>query len=338
MLLRKKKFWVWLIIFLIFLWIFWLFKFADNYPHKIDLESSPDFWGVTFSHKFATELGLDWQEAYLATLDDLQVKNIRLPIYWDQIEKNQGEFNFADYDFMFEAGHQRNVKFIANIGWRTPRWPECHAPEWTKNFSLPETKRSTLDMLKVVVEKYKDNPDIIAWQVENEPLLDLFGKCPDGDADFLKQEVDLVKSLDARPIIVSASGELATWHREGKLGDVFATTMYRVVWNSWFGYSRYPLPAGFYKLKAKLSGIDPGLMIISELQTEPWVPNGTLADPNFINNGKSFNLDQFKANLQYAINTDLQKVYLWGAEWWYQQYKNGDPSYWALAKTLFLTP
>lgn len=336
MFFRKKKFWVWLIIFLILLWFFWLVKFADNYPRQIDLEARPDFWGLTFSTKFAENLDLDWKEVYLATLDDLQVKNIRLPIYWDQIERKQGEFNFADYDFIFAEGKKRNVKFIANIGWRTPRWPECHAPDWTNNFSVEQTKRSTLDMLKVVVEKYKDNPDIIAWQVENEPLLDLFGVCPDGDAKFLKQEVDFVKHLDSRPIIVSASGELATWHREGKMGDIFATTMYRVVWNSWFGYFRYPIPPGFYKLKAKLSGINPDQMIISELQSEPWVPNGTLADSDFINEGESFNLEQFKANLQYAINTDLKQTYLWGVEWWYQQYKKGDTSYWALARGLFV--
>ena len=28
-------------------------------------------WGIAFSKSFTTEMGLDWREAYLATLDDL---------------------------------------------------------------------------------------------------------------------------------------------------------------------------------------------------------------------------------------------------------------------------
>jgi hypothetical protein len=50
---------------------------------------------------------------------------------------------------------------------------------------------------------------------------------------------------------------------------------------------------------------------------------------------KSFNIEQFKANLQYAINIDFKKTYLWGVEWWYYQYKNGDKGYWELARTIF---
>ncbi len=76
-------------------------------------------------------------------------------------------------------------------------------------------------------------------------------------------------------------------------------------------------------------------MIISELQAEPWVPKGTLADLKPTELNKSFNLDQFKANLQYAINADLNQAFLWGVEWWYLRKTNGDTSYWDLAKTLF---
>ncbi|MFA7319047.1 MAG: hypothetical protein WC022_00385, partial [Parcubacteria group bacterium] len=42
--------------------------------------------GVTFSARYASDIGLDWKEAYLATLDDLGVKKIRLPVYRDLVE------------------------------------------------------------------------------------------------------------------------------------------------------------------------------------------------------------------------------------------------------------
>ena len=119
-LLKNKKFWfILLIIFLI-----WTFKIDKHYPSNINLSAKEDFWGVTYSPKFATELGLNWEETYSAIIDDLQVKNIRIPIYWDQIEANDGEYDFSKYDYIFDEGEQRGIRFIANIGWRLPRWPE----------------------------------------------------------------------------------------------------------------------------------------------------------------------------------------------------------------------
>ncbi|MHB8903565.1 MAG: hypothetical protein ACYC40_00455, partial [Patescibacteria group bacterium] len=117
------------VILLIFLFVYFI-KFANNYPFKQDLKHKPGFFGVTYSKKFCTELGLDWKEVYGAILSDLKVKEIRLPIYWDEIEKKEGVYDFADYDYLINEGAKNNVKFIVNIGWRLPRWPECHAPEW----------------------------------------------------------------------------------------------------------------------------------------------------------------------------------------------------------------
>ena len=119
------------------------------------------------------------------------------------------------------------------------------------------------------------------------------------------------------------------------MADVFATTMYRVVWNKWFGYFRYPWPSWIYNFKAKVLGLEKGQIIISELQAEPWIPNGTLADIEPLEMNKSFSIKQFKANLQYAINANLNRCYLWGVEWWYLRKINGDDSYWNLAKSLF---
>ncbi len=320
---------------LIALFLLWSFKIPDYYPSKIELKAKPDFWGLTYSPKFATEMGLDWQRLYLDILDDLEVKYIRLPIYWDQIEKEEGVFDFSQYDYIFDEGAKRDVKFITNVGWRLPRWPECHQPGWADENDVDGIESKTLDIIRRIVNRYRDRPEIIYWQVENEPLLDWFGECPEGDKDFLTKEVDLVHELDDRSVIVSASGELSSWRQESKIGDIFATTMYRVVWNPWFRYVRYPFPSWFYGLKAALFGIDKNVAIVSELQTEPWVPNGTLADLTFDEYSKSFSPEQFEANLQFAINANFRQTYLWGVEWWYLQKQRGNPVYWNIARNLF---
>jgi len=334
----ERKRWVraWhALLLLIIILIFYFFKIATNFPIKQDLNYKSGYFGVTFSTKFCAELGLDWKEVYLAIIDDLKVKEIRLPIYWDEVEKEKGVYDFSDYDYILQEGAKRNVKFIVNIGWRLPRWPECHAPEWAGAKSLAMTQARTMQMLETVVNHYKDNKAIAVWQLENEPFFDAFGVCPQSDENFFKRELDLVKKIDNRPIMVSATGELSWWNKEAKYGDFFGTTVYRVVWGKQTGYFRYPIPALFYRLKADLAGIKPQNRYIIELQAEPWVPNGNMVylDPREAN--KSFNIDQFRANLQYAININFNKAYLWGVEWWYYQYKEGNKNYWELARTLF---
>lgn len=56
-----------------------------NLPVKDD--STDTKLGVTFSSRYAGDIGLDWRQAYISMLDDLKVKNIRLPVYWDLVEK-----------------------------------------------------------------------------------------------------------------------------------------------------------------------------------------------------------------------------------------------------------
>jgi len=331
---RWGKYWPWLILASLVLLIYF-FKFANNFPLRRDLKHKPNFFGVTFSTKFSNEIGLDWREVYLAILDDLKVREIRLPIYWDQIEKERGVYDFSDYDYIISEGAKRGVKFIANIGWRLPRWPECHAPDWASKKSLADTQSAALKMLEKVVDHYKNNEAITIWQLENEPFFDAFGVCPPSDENFFEQELALLKSKDSRPVMVSATGELSLWNKEAKYADIFGSTVYRVVWGKQTGYIRYPIPAWFYRFKAFLNGIKPENRYIVELQAEPWVPNGNMIYLPEKEARKSFNLEQFKANLQYAINIDFQKSYLWGVEWWYYQYKNGDKSYWELARTIF---
>lgn len=329
----KKKI-IWFLILCIL--ILWLFKIEKHYPNKIDLIAKEDFWGLTYSPKFARELGLDSQKVYLEILDDLGAKNIRIPVYWDQIEAREGEFDFSQYDYIFDEGAKRDVDFIVNVGWRLPRWPECHNPSWVDTKDEEKLESDIIFLLKQIVTRYKNRPEIVAWQVENEPLLDWFGECPESDKEFLKKEVALVRKLDdSRPIIISASGELSSWTHESKIADILGTTMYRVVWNPWFKYVRYPIPDWFYGLKLFINGFTKEEAIVSELQGEPWVPLGTLADLEFDEYHKSFSIEQFRANLQFAINVDFKQTYIWGVEWWYVQKEKGNLEYWDTARALF---
>ncbi|MDI6591974.1 MAG: beta-galactosidase, partial [Patescibacteria group bacterium] len=82
-------------------------------------------WGVNFSQKHAENLGLDWRETYLALLDDLRVKNIKLITHWDLIEPSEGEYKFEDLDWQIKEAEKKGAKLLLVIGMKTGRWPEC---------------------------------------------------------------------------------------------------------------------------------------------------------------------------------------------------------------------
>lgn len=333
--LNKKK-WIFVILIASLLVLLGLsVKVFDNYPHEITLNHKDGEFGITFSKKFCEELGLDWKETYQASLDDLKARYIRLPAYWDEIEISENQYSFEDLDYMVNEASARDAKLIITMGRRQPRWPECHSPAWSNKKSLSESQAHILRLIEETVVRYKDNDNILYWQVENEAFLDTFGVCPPLDKEFLKKEIELVRSLDSRKIIITGSGELSSWKEEGKLGDIFGTTMYRVVYNSWFGFIRYPFPSSFYKLKAKWAGISDDRAMIIELQAEPWVPKGKMVYLSQDDIDKSMSTEQFKANLQYSMNVGFKQIYTWGVEWWYWQKLYGDPQYWEIAKNIY---
>lgn len=334
--MKIKKYWKLILSIAIALVLFgYLFFIANYYPVKRNLEHRPDFFGVTFSKKFCELIGLDWKEAYQAVLDELKVKYIRIPIYWDEIEKNEGIFDFSDNDYLLAIGEQQGAKFVVAVGRRLPRWPECHAPEWINIKKTEEMQAATLKMIETVIKHYQNRDSIEYWQIENEPFLSTFGVCPALDEDFFRREVDLVRSLDNRPIIITGSGELGSWKKEAKIGDIFGSTLYRIVYDRLFGYLKYPLPTSYYHFKAWLANLEQERLMILELQAEPWAPRGVLTDLTAAEINKTMSLKQFQKNIQYAINLNYSRNYLWGVEWWYWQKKYGSSEYWDLAKKLF---
>lgn len=296
-------------------------------------------YGVTFSPQYAKYLKLNWQATYINILDELKVKRLRLPSYWDDIEKDQGNFSFEDEDFMLSEAQKAGVKVILVIGIRQPRWPECHIPNWARDLDVETRKQKTLDFIKVVVERYRDDATIWSWQVENEPLLKSFGQnCDIPDRSFLEREVALIRSLSNKIIIMTDSGELGFWITSMKLSDVFGTTLYRQVFSPDFGYVTYPLPPYLYYVK---SGLIRNLFaphnkktIITELQAEPWIANKDL-ERNPEKQTQFFPPERVKSNVAYAQKTGFDEVYLWGVEWWYFMKEHGHPEYWEFAKTLF---
>jgi hypothetical protein len=311
---------------ILFLAVLWLPIF--NREKKIE-------FGANFSKPYAESLGLDWQAAYLAVLDDLGAPYLRLESEWDQIEKTEGNYDFSALDWQMAEADKWNAKVLLVVGERQPRWPECHVPEWLADSPQTEIQNRLMEFIRVVVLRYKDSPALLMWQVENEPLLNFFGECPPGDINFLKQEIALVKSLDSRPIVITDSGELSTWRRTAHLGDYFGTSIYRAVYDPRFGYIRHFLAPAFYRLKAKLVGLSLEKTLISELQTEPWLPSRLDSTGDMAEEKKVMGPEDIQKQIDFARQIGFPRAYVWGVEWWYWLKEQGDDSVWNVGKNIW---
>lgn len=300
-------------------------------------------WGVNFSQMQAEALGLNWKESYLATINDLKTKNIKLHTQWDWVEGNKGKYYFEDIDWQLEQAKNKGVKIIYVLGLKSGRWPECHIPLWANNLSEKDQQEELLNYIEEVVLRYKNNDTIINWQIENEPFFK-FGKCPEWyykDDEFIKKEINLIKSLDSsRKIIISDSGEQSSWFSVAKHADIVGITMYREVWanllNKWgFYFKSFLPPVTYWKKSMLIKKIFNKDVICIELQAEPWASK-PFYNVSLEEQAKTMNLKIFKNNIEYAKKTGLNTFYFWGVEWWYwMKEKQNQPEIWNEAKNLF---
>lgn len=293
--------------------------------------------GMTFSSRYASDLGLDWHETYLALLDEVKVKHLRLPVYWDLVEKEQGTYDYADVDWQIAEAKEHNADVVLTVGLKVPRWPECHIPVWA-NESDEIRKRGILHFIGKTMTRYKEESTIVKWQIENEPFLP-FGICPPFDVNFLEQEVAFAKLVDkTRPILLTDSGELSLWYGPARRGDEFGTTMYRDIYSKHVGgYFRYPIGPNFFRTKAWIvrTFANQKHLSVIELQAEPWA-SGWVGDMSLSEQFRTMNEVKLRENVEYAKRVGFPEIYLWGGEWWYfMKEKRNYSIIWETGRELF---
>ncbi len=298
----------------------------------------PIEYGISFSHPYATSLGLDWKKTYLAIVNELQPKYLRIGVEWNEVEPEPGKFNFANIDFMLAEAAKNKTKVVLAVGQKVPRWPECYFPAW---FANSENKEAAIfNYLTTTVERYKNHPALELWQVENEPYIPFdFGVCHDFNPQLVAQEIELVRKLDSQhKILVTDSGELSTWRKAMNAGDLFGTTLYRTVSGPMGWYFNYDwVPASFYYVKAKLFNRPLTEMFVAELQAEPWFAGTGPLNTPASESEKTMNPERLQKHFDLVKHTGMSRAYVWGAEWWYlMKEKNNDARYWDVAEKNFL--
>src|SRR3989344_2258871 len=319
---------------------------ASFWVLSLDMSPETNFvYGVSFSRFHSDELKLDWKKTYLAILDDLKVRHLRLTAHWPLTEPKKGVYNFSELDFQIREAEKRNASIILAIGHRLPGWAECHTPDWGVPLSEEQHKQELLNYIEIIVNRYKNSPALQYWQIENEVFLRFFSQpaCKQHNVNVTKildEEIALVRRLDqSHPIVVTDSGEFGTWYQAYQRGDVFGTSIYLYVWwRNFLGPIRYPITPAFFRIKHSLVrliyGTKPSMVI--ELSAEPWLLQ-PLTETSIEVQLQRMGIDKFNEMIDFSSKTGFDIFYLWGAEWWYWLSMNGHPEFWERAKELFAT-
>jgi len=311
-----------------------LFLFSVIY--KSNHKNERTEFGVTYSARQAKKFGLEGDEVLKALLDDMGIKRFRLMSYWDEIEETKGAYDFTELDAQVKEIKARGGVISLTIGLRQPRWPECFMPEWSKKESKDEFRKSLYQFIKVTVNRYKNDPSITSWQLENEFHLDVFGNCPDHERRRLIEEYQLVKSIDnSKPVLMSLSNNYFGLPVGDPRPDQFGVSIYSRVYEGRIlkRYISYPFPNWYYAGRAGLTEFLTGRSSsIHELQLEPWGPKD-IWEMSLSEQDKSMDINRIDKQLNLAKKSGLKPIDMWGSEWWYwRKNKQNDSRAWDTIK------
>ena len=324
--------------------------------------------GISFRPLQAAALGLDPQRA-LADLLLYEFSLIRLAGYWSQLEQEAGRLDTSSLDRQVDAAAAAGKQIILCVGavkaFGYPEFfvPSHHLPEPLPEGKLitPDSHRRLLDAATTfvgrLVEHYRGRPEILAWQVEHEPV-DPLGMEHSWrlSAAFVRHEVAAVRAADpSRPVLLT--GFLPTsipvrlqqgWRTRdqgdslklaGQLADVVGINFYPRHGLVSLG-SRTAYLAGSAspwqrrasrKMSSRLANSGRRLMV-TEAQAEPWE---TVTTPPSEPGTGMFSclpehvVENYNAALQLASSAPdgLWALLFWGAEYWLKRRDQGDDRY-----------
>ena len=310
--------------------------YAIAYWYQQKHKNEPLNIGVTFVANYARYFDSDPKEVFLALRDDLGFKRFRLVSYWSDIEKTNGQYDFSELDWQFDKVEEVGGTVTLAIGLRQPRWPECHLPSWAHNMQYEQFYGELSDYMTAVINRYKDRPSLVSYQLENEYYLAVFADCPYTTKERLVSEFNLVKSLDQNtPVIVSLSNNYLGIPVNKPHADQYGVSVYKRVWDKTITkrYFEYPFTSWYYAWRAGLTEIwNRKSSMLHELQAEPWPPTG-VKEATIEEQNKSMDAARLAERIDYGVDTGFRDIDLWGGEWWYwRKVKFNDDSLWNTAK------
>jgi hypothetical protein len=294
-------------------------------------------FGVSFSIKQCRSLGIDPKATLQWLIVDAGFRRFRLMSYWNEHEKQPGEYDFTTLDAQMDVIAAAGGEVTLCLGARQPRWPENHWPQWAWEAPKAARTEALLRYVKTVVKRYRDHPALVSYQLENEALLQKFGERPEVDRPRLRHELALVKELDPHhPVVMSTSTSWGIPIRK-PIPDIVGFSYYQIVYGNGAYHQAFHKPWLHRSRKRLIKLLKRRPVFIHELQLEPWGPKAIWEMP-LAEQDKSMGPLQIARNISLARKTNAWPVDVWGGEWWYWRLAvHHDPSIWQAVQAALAT-
>jgi hypothetical protein len=313
--------------------------------------------GTSFTRWRAEALGLDYRVAF-ARICAMRFGIIRLSASWREV----AQFGYEHLDWLLGEAQRSGQRVVLTVGMKALGWPEFYLPDGLDPHDA-EVQRRALDHVRAVARRYRDNPSLVAWQIENEP----FNRS--GPASWwlprrvVRAEARAVRTLDPdRPLLLttfahfdegldrSSSRHESKWKRRLGLalpaerealavlrrGDILGLDVYASIgWLDPIGHEavarsapdQLAVLAGWQRI-ARAQG---KRFWVTEAQAEPWeARRRTHANP------VSVQPEAIPGLVRRLSMEGVETILLWGSEYWLWRANNGDPR-WIEALSLVRT-
>jgi len=166
--------------------------------HSQALTVPKDFFGLVHAGRTIEDYPL---------LNEMRAVWILHTFYWNQIERQQGVFNFSTYDNIVNIAKQNNKKIIAILAY-TPSWIDKRNGkiDYLSKNDIPDF----LNYVEATVSRYKGKID--AWQIWNEPNF-IFWRGTDNEFYELSRLTTLkIREIDPNAYIVGGGFHCSSFH------------------------------------------------------------------------------------------------------------------------------
>ncbi len=271
-----------------------------------------DTYGVGFG---ADEL-LPQAPRALELASQANIKWVRLGIYWQDVEPNPGQFDFAADDALVASTGANKMNVLAILAYSTT-WSTSAPADPSDNVTHypPRDYREWTDYVAAVVSRYAG--DIHYWEVWNEPdLTEFWNGTPEQYAALLAVTYSTIKAIDPTATVVlggQAFVDLPDHPASEFLSQILGDAEHPAVADFDIAAFHYYLPPGqaprqFARFKSTLSdfGIGDRPIWVTEagLPISAGVPSGHPSD-----SGLEAQADWLEMTLPTLVDLGAERVF-----------------------------
>jgi hypothetical protein len=311
--------------------------------------------GTSFARWRAEGRGLDYRAAF-ERIVAMRFGILRLSASWREID----QYGYEHLDWLLTAAERARQPVMLTVGMKALGWPEFYLPEGFDPNDAAVQGRAIIHV-REVAGRYRDNPALVAWQIENEPFNRSGPHAWCIPRHLVRAEAEAVRALDRdRPLVVTTFGHFdagldrtssrhqSRWKRRLGLavpaerealsvlrrGDILGLDVYPSIgWLDPGGLAQLARAApdqlatvaGWHRI-AREQG---KRVWVTEAQAEPWEARPTQGDP------LSVTLEAIGELVNRLTGIGVETILLWGSEYWLRRAANGDPR-WMEAVSLVL--